>query len=96
MLPVMVHDQGVLLRLRQFALDRERLAATAGIATIDYRQRLQEIEAAVNRSRDEQRAYGEQILRTLGIDPASAEYRIDEQTGLVRELVDGQWQEVRR
>ena len=91
---VRIVDPDALARLRAFVTDRDKLALMIGIATVEWRQRVERTEASIARSAQEQKAYGETLLRSAGLDPTAHEYQIDPQTGTVRELIAGAWHEV--
>lgn len=95
-MPPVVVPVHSLARLRAFVLDRDKLALMVGVATIEWRQRVESIERSIARNQAEQRAYGEDVLRGVGLDPAAGEYRIDDETGIVTELVAGAWGPVQR
>lgn len=90
-MPPLRVPEDVLNRLRAMRADRDRLALMAGVATIEWRQRMDAIEHSVERSRGEQRTLGQEVLVAFGLDLATRELDIDLDTGLVRELVAGEW-----
>ena len=87
-------DPDALARLRSFVTDRDKLALMIGVATVEWRARVSQAEASIVRSTQEQRAFGESLIRSAGLDPTGHEYQIDPQTGMIRELIAGEWREV--
>lgn len=87
-------DPDALARLRGFAADRDKLALMIGVATLEWRARVAQAEASILRSTQEQREFGESLIRSAGLDPVGHEYQIDPQTGIIRELIAGVWREV--
>lgn len=87
-------DPDALARLRAFVTDRDKLALVIGVATVEWRQRIEQAEASIVRSKHEQKSFGESLIRAAGLDPEDHKYRIDPQTGIIRELFAGEWHEV--
>ena len=81
--------------LKKLQADRDELAFMLGVVVAEFEDVKKFYLEKIKESKDRQATVGNEILKSLGLDPNGGDYTINElDDGVVKKLVDGKYVDV--